>query len=261
MYKGVVYRLVNRETGQSYVGRTFNFKKRLWEHNYLAKRASGITLERPIIKAIREFGMNAFEPEVLYEAEGPNRDEVDRILDEKEKYFIEKYDSISNGYNLTVGGKGTIGYTQSQATKDKRNKANTGKKRSQEYKIFMSKLMKGKPGHKQSEEVRRRISNKLKGIPKTDSHRRNAAEAKKGLKRPCLWIPILQYSPEGIFIKEWPSIREAKNLYGSNQIGCCARGKFRTICGFIWRYKTSDDIPQKIDVPTKRNSKGLFMPE
>lgn len=54
-----------------------------------------------------------------------------------------------------------------------------------------------------------------------------------------LSIPILQFSKDGTFIKEWPSSREAQRQLGigySNICACC-KGKLKSVGGFIWRYK------------------------
>ncbi len=287
MKKGIVYRLVNRVNGKSYIGRTMDLSKRMYEHRAVVKKATDKTLERPIVKAFLEFGMDAFDLEILYESEpfeDKDKKRLDALLDEKEIFFIEKYNTVENGYNLTKGGKGTYGLGErirKEWTSERRKRlsermsgennpnfgkkfvgikrpALVGKKLSEERKRKISEALKGK-GHPQSEETRRKISERLKGVPKSESHRKNAAEAKKGQKRPLMWKPILQYSADGVFIREWQSIREARSTYNSKQIGMCAKGKFRTIAGFVWRYKTSEDIPQKIDVPKTRNSEGLFL--
>lgn len=311
--KGVVYRLVNKQTEQSYIGQTTNLKRRLSPHKSDAK--SKKEDNRPILKAIREYGMESFDVEILFESEDfKDKNELRNLLEEKEIYYIAKFNTTKSGYNLAKGGKGSLGLHASDKQKEAVRKANTGrivsekerKLTSNRFKKWwteerrkilsermsgsgnpnygkefpgrrrptllgkpipeerrrkISEALKGKKGHPMSEENKIKLSKLYKGVPKSEEHRKNAAEAKKGKQVPSKWIPILQYTPEGVFIKEWPSIREAKNLYKSNQIGCCAKGKFRTIAGFIWRYKTSDDIPQRINVPMKRNSKGLFLPE
>ncbi len=287
MKKGIVYRLVNRVNGKSYIGRTMDLSKRMYEHKAVVRKATGKILERPIVKAFLEFGMDAFDLEILYESEpfeAKDKKQIDALLDEKEIFYIEKFNTVEDGYNLTKGGKGAYGLgdrIRKGWSKEKRKKlsermsgvnnpnfgkkfvgikrpALVGKKLSEERKRKISEALKGK-GHPQSEETRRKISEHLKGIPKSESHRKSVAEAKKGKKRPDMWKPILQYSTDGVFIKEWQSIREARTIYNSKQIGMCAKGKFRTIAGFVWRFKTSDDIPQKIEVPKTRNSDGLFL--
>lgn len=279
MKKGVVYRLVNKVNGKSYIGRTMDLGKRMYEHKKVAANATGKTLDRPIVKAIREFGIEAFDIEILYSSElFEDREQLDILLDEKEKFFIEKYNTTEEGYNLTKGGKGAYGLGSRIAeswTKEKRKQLSErmsgennpcygkkfkgikkptllGKKLSEERRAKISQAMKGK-GHSQTNETKQKISAKLRGVPKSESHKRNASNAKKGLKVPSKWKPVLQYSSDGVFMKEWESIKAAQKVYGTNQISCCAKGKFATIAGYAWRYKTSDDIPLKIEIPKPKN--------
>ena len=109
--KGVVYRLVNKQTGLSYIGRTFDLKKRLCGHKASANKVGTKNEGQPIVHAIRELGFEAFDVEVLYESEEfEDKKALDDLLNEKEIYFIEKYDSIANGYNRTKGGAGMLGF-------------------------------------------------------------------------------------------------------------------------------------------------------
>ena len=55
-------------------------------------------------------------------------------------------------------------------------------------------------------------------------------------------IPIIQYSKDGEFIKEWQSAVEVKRVLGINNshiIQCC-KGKRKSAGGFVWRYKEKD---------------------
>lgn len=50
--------------------------------------------------------------------------------------------------------------------------------------------------------------------------------------------PVLQYTKEGEFVKEWKSIKEAENSIGIRTgISCCIRGKSKTSGGFVWKLK------------------------
>ena len=62
--------------------------------------------------------------------------------------------------------------------------------------------------------------------------------AKKAVKEKCS-IPILQFSKDGTFIKEWPSATEAGRQLGIHHqnICCCLKGRYKTAGGFVWRYK------------------------
>jgi group I intron endonuclease len=48
--------------------------------------------------------------------------------------------------------------------------------------------------------------------------------------------PIIQFDLDGNFLREWPS---AKDIYRELKIQCtsCCRGRSKTACGFIWKYK------------------------
>lgn len=308
--KGVVYRLVNKQTGQSYIGRTFNLKKRLWQHKASANKVGTKNEGQPIVHAIRELGFEAFDVEVLYESEEfEDKKALDDLLNEKEIYFIEKYDSIANGYNRTKGGAGMLGFKPTEKMLAATRKANTGRKVSdkqkeavrqsslrmwanEEYRRMMSERFSGEKnpmygirltgeknpnyGKPMSEETKRKLSEAKKGKPgtpmseenkrklieiakrpKSESHRKKLSEAIKGKKNPLLWKPILQYSSEGIFIKEWPCISEAQEVCKTKHIAACATGKRNFAAGFIWRYKTSDDIPQTIGIPKPKGNREI----
>ena len=62
--------------------------------------------------------------------------------------------------------------------------------------------------------------------------------AKKAIKEK-LSIPILQFSKDMEFIKEWPSIAEAQRLLRISQgnICACCQGKRKQAGGFVWKYK------------------------
>lgn len=47
--------------------------------------------------------------------------------------------------------------------------------------------------------------------------------------------PIYQYSMDGVFIKEWESIKEAESVYGKGA-GNCARGVSKSSNNFKWKF-------------------------
>ena len=50
-------------------------------------------------------------------------------------------------------------------------------------------------------------------------------------------IPILQFSKDGTFIKEWQSARDAERQLGITHICHCLKGKRKSAGGYIWKYK------------------------
>lgn len=61
-------------------------------------------------KAIRKYGWDNFQHDILLKIECETENELMFWLDEWEMWFIEKYDSFHNGYNMTLGGHGTRGF-------------------------------------------------------------------------------------------------------------------------------------------------------
>lgn len=53
--------------------------------------------------------------------------------------------------------------------------------------------------------------------------------------------PVLQYTKNGEFVKEWSSIMEAdRNGFNCSNIIRCCKGKQKQYIGFIWKYKNSE---------------------
>ena len=50
--------------------------------------------------------------------------------------------------------------------------------------------------------------------------------------------PVLQYTLDGEFVREWPSTMECgRNGFNPRHVGDCCRGERKTHKGYIWRYK------------------------
>lgn len=91
----VIYRLVNKESGKSYIGTTTrSMEIRYNEHVREAENNSPCPLHR----AIATYGPEAFQYEQIDTANS-----IDELA-EKEKQYIVKYNSQQNGYNVDSGG-------------------------------------------------------------------------------------------------------------------------------------------------------------
>lgn len=84
-----IYKITNKNNGMVYIGQTDNIERRLSEHKQ--KRTETID------DYINVLGVENFDFEIVEEC---NLEE----LDSKEKEYIEKYNSIKNGYNIQQGG-------------------------------------------------------------------------------------------------------------------------------------------------------------
>ena len=80
-----------------------------------------------------------------------------------------------------------------------------------------------------------RMSKTKKGKPKSEEHKQKLSIANKGKGSK----PILQYTLDGIFIRDWDSATTASkelNIFQTSITACC-KGKQKSAYGFIWRYK------------------------
>ena len=117
---------------------------------------------------------------------------------ELESELMKWYDSVENGYNSSEYGSGH--YKRSEELKRKLSEAHTGEKHHMFGKHF------------------------------SEEHRKHLSEA-KGING------ILQFSKDGEFIAEYPSIMEAERTTGCNHICECCKGKRKSNGGYIWKYK------------------------
>lgn len=92
-----IYKITNQTNDMCYIGQSVDIAKRWKDH---AKCGLGIDTpaSNKLYKAMQEDGLHNFSWELL---QACNRDE----LDEREKYYIELYQSKEYGYNSTAGNK------------------------------------------------------------------------------------------------------------------------------------------------------------
>lgn len=94
-----IYKITNNQNQKVYIGKSNNIGRRISEHlsQYEQKR----TPNKPLYLAFNKYGQENFSFEVLEECSAEE-------LNEKEKYWIEKYDSTNpkKGYNILLGGDG-----------------------------------------------------------------------------------------------------------------------------------------------------------
>ena len=92
--KGKIYRIYNTINNMSYIGQTtVNVEDRFKQHISDSKRGSHNRLHL----AMSKYGVDMFRVELLEEC--PIKD-----LNEKEIFYIEKFNSYMEGYNSTIGG-------------------------------------------------------------------------------------------------------------------------------------------------------------
>lgn len=100
-----IYKITDKRNKKVYIGRAIDLNNRKWKHfcylhpeKYSEKSVKN-ELNMDIHKAMLESGKEEdFEFEIIEECD-------EKILNEREQYYIEKFNSLKpNGYNMTKGG-------------------------------------------------------------------------------------------------------------------------------------------------------------
>jgi len=220
MKKGIIYKYTS-PSGKHYIGKTINAKARKREHLYNSK-----VLITKFYSAIKKYGLESFEYEVLFESILLPIDELNILLNEKEKHFIQMFDSFNNGYNLTLGGDGQIGFKHSEETK-----ALYRQQRQIYSQETLEKMSNAAKGRNLSKETIEKIRLGNIGKSMTEANKKLVSEQKSK--------PVIQYDLQGNFIKEWKSATEASktlNLKNAPISKICKQNK-GTVYGYIWKFK------------------------
>lgn len=108
---GKIYKVINKSNGNIYIGQTRQPIYRRWlDHCYSAETLGHKDYTCPLHNAIRKYGRDNF---IIEEVEDcPNE-----LLNEREIYWIQQYDSYNNGYNADLGGDGHQKYDYNEIVK------------------------------------------------------------------------------------------------------------------------------------------------
>lgn len=96
-----IYKITNKINGNCYIGLSVNIKRRWKDHLRRYRDNSNKEYDKVLYKAFRKYGIENFSFEVLEECEVEE-------LKEKEKYWINYYNSYKKGYNATPGGDNLV---------------------------------------------------------------------------------------------------------------------------------------------------------
>lgn len=218
-FNGIIYCRTNIVNGKKYIGQTTNEYLRQHKWNNLKLPYSGSLINN----ARKKYGLSAFTYTILVECEADTNEQLKELLNFWEKSYIGYFNTKTpNGYNLTDGGDGFLGYKQTKEHREKISSANKGKKR--------------------SDETRKKLSERRKGKPITNT------EFEKKLKH-NLVHHLYQYNKYGELVKYWRCAADTKEFgYSPSQIRkCCTESGKRKHKGFVWSYSemTKDQVQYK----------------
>jgi len=205
MKKGYIYKITS-PTGKIYIGKTTELNDR--KSSYRCLHCKG---QKILYHSLLKYGWTAHSFDIIYEGFHSNEE-----LSKLESYYIIHYNSFNkwnnNGMNLTLGGEGCrlINHTEKTKKKISENRRKTGYTKAQ------------------AEASKKRIGTK---VVKSKQWIKNNDESIKK--------PILQYTLDGEFVREWKSAKDVEDELGLSRknLSSCLRGKSLSAFNFIWRYK------------------------
>lgn len=245
--------LIKSPSGRIYIGQTWDLNKRY---------KSGVSpSQRLLYRSYQKHGKENHTKQIIHQLIG---EVTQKDLDYWESRYIDLYKA--DGFdllNIREGG-GNNG-ALSKETKEllRQRKMEWVKLNPEKQKTITAAACAANTGKKRSDETKKLQRDAAKGKPKSEQHKLNVSAAKKGKPSPHKGkhfsieaadriraavkirnqkkCPIIQYSIQGEFIKEWPSIKDAAESLNisTGTIGGCIRKEkhYKTCGGFIWRYK------------------------
>lgn len=134
---GCIYKLTS-PSGKCYIGQSWNVNRRFSKYKGLHKN---LKRQSNLYNSLLKYNPINFKYEIL------DLCETQIEMDNKECFYIELYDSVNNGYNLTFGGK-------SSGKLSKQMKENMSKAKKKYFQTHEN----NRKGKIQSEETKRKIS-------------------------------------------------------------------------------------------------------
>jgi hypothetical protein len=285
----IIYSITNKNNGKKYIGQHCGDKDSRWKQHLRA--AFDLESNGKLYNSMRYHGKDAW----VYKVEAVVPIEMgQRELDRLEIYFINKYDSVKNGYNVTYGGGGGV-REFCQRNNDGNAKYKWGQynldgsfvsqwsspKKAAEYlkcrnyrHIYHAALyQEGLPSHGGKSAcgfLWKKVS-KNEELPKTvipfSEIKPNKALSIKSTKIPKASTSpdyeIGQYKFNGELINKWPNNAEVISVstgFESDSIRRNLRGESILTYGYMWKRFKKDNVPQKIPSIPEAAS-GLFLKE
>lgn len=151
---GYIYKIENLINHKIYIGQTTKERPtdRFSQHRYLARHPEQETSISYLHRAMNKYGIENFSFEVIEEIENSS-------LNEREQYWIKEKESLTpHGYNMTIGGEGTIGYSRTQSKEEKMKRSESVKKFYEEHPKAKEKVRQRTLSLWENENYRKRVT-------------------------------------------------------------------------------------------------------
>lgn len=260
----IIYKITNLINNKVYIGQTVRPLQRRW-NQHIIDAQNHKNEKNHFHSAIRKYGKQNFKAEVIETC-------LEEQLNEKEKYWINFYDSYNNGYNSTLGGDGMLKHepVDINQVSDLINQGFTLEEISKKINVspkIISRQLKQNGVYEQLQK-RIKINKNAKPVYQWDNvgnlinifnsqmdveqqlgfNHKAISQAIKNKTRSAnfYWTfgekpeykhRIAQYDLQGNFIKYWKDTAQAGKILhlDPSSIGKCCRGQRYNCGGYIWK--------------------------
>lgn len=219
-----IYKFENKINHMIYIGQAIDLNARYEKH---IKNIKDKNHNEDLYIALREYGIDNFNYDILISNVEKSK------LDELEIYYINFYNSLKpNGYNMVPGGSNGAGLIKG--------------KKVEQYSLEGIYIRTFDSAHQAEYETKISYGNICSCCRGTRNQAGGYQWKYKDSNKQIFEIKkcnhnngVLQFSKNGIFIKEFSSIKEAAEELNCSKaaITKACQGKSKTSQGFIWKYK------------------------
>lgn len=209
-----IYKITNTINGKSYIGKTLDTIITRWKQHQ-SEAWKERSLERPLYRAIRKYGVSNFTIEVVEECSGER-------ASERERFWIEECDTFKNGYNATLGGDGSA-YLDYDKIVELYLETKNIKQTSEILKVdrgYISQILKRK---------------NIEIIPSSEIQKNSAKKVYMKNEQDELIMTFRSQGEAARYIKNSQNLKSAEKGIASH-ISHVLNGKRKTAYGYKWTY-------------------------
>lgn len=199
--KSGIYKIVNKLNGKIYIGSAVNLIKRKNQHLHYLRKGT-----HPNIHLQRSYNKHGEESFIFIIIE---RCKIQELIS-KEQFYMN---NLKPQYNICPVAGSSLGRVTTEETKMKMKISHSKRNCKHKYTTRLKMSIIAKESNRK---------------PNEEAIKKSANSRKK---------PIIQLTKEGKFIQEYNCIQDAVLKYNSTNISEVLKGKRKTACGYIWRYK------------------------